>query len=59
MTERDLKKYALVGLLVQIQAEEKKLNKTATATDKERRKNKIETMKAEYNILLEELQQKF
>lgn len=57
MTERELKKYALVGLLVQIQAEEKKLNKTAT--DKERIKTKVETMKAEYNSLLEELQQKF
>lgn len=59
MTERELKKYALVGILVQIQAEEKKLNKTATATDKERINNKIETMRAEYNNLLEELQQKF
>lgn len=56
MTERELKKYALVGLLVQIEAEEKKLNKTAT--DKERIKTRIETMKADYFKLLEELQQK-
>lgn len=56
MTDRELKKYALVGLLIQIEREEKKLK---TATDKEIIKTKIETMKADYIKLLEELQQKF
>lgn len=56
MTDKELKKYALVGLLIQIEREEKKLK---TATDKERIKTKIETMKADYIKLLEELQQKF
>ena len=55
MTDKELKQFALIGLLVRIHAEEKKLEKT---TDKDTyifRKEKLDKMKNDYNNLLAEL----
>jgi hypothetical protein len=55
MTDKELKEFALIGLLVRIDAEKKKLEKT---TDKDTyifRKEKLDKMKNDYNNLLAEL----
>lgn len=55
MTDRELKKYALTGLLVRIDAEEKRLPKVKDQRQKEHIEKNIYTMKKQYNELLEEL----
>lgn len=55
MTERELKQYALIGLLVRIKAEQDRLDKPIDNRTKEQIKYKIETMKNDYNSLLDEL----
>lgn len=55
MTDRELKKYALAGLLVRIDAEEKRLFKVKDQRQKEHIAKTIYTMKKQYNELLEEL----
>lgn len=55
MTERELKQYALIGLLVRIKAEQDRLDKPIDNRTKEHIKDKIETMKNDYNSLLDEL----
>jgi hypothetical protein len=55
MTERELKKYALTGLLVRIDAEEKRLPKVNDKRQKEHIAKTIFIMKKQYNELLEEL----
>lgn len=50
-----IKKYAIAGILIRIEAEENKLNAT---TDKARRneiKKRIEELKADYEIILNDI----
>lgn len=56
MTDRELKMYALAGMLIRLQAEQDKLKK---ATDESRRKQlqqRIDTITEHYNETLKELQ---
>lgn len=55
MTDRKLKQYALIGLLVTIQAEQDRLNKPIDKQMKEQVKLNIDTMTNEYNSLVNEL----
>lgn len=58
MTERELKKFALVGMLRRIQADTDRLKKVKPTEQKERLKQSIDTLTEEYNKLLNELQEK-
>lgn len=58
MTERELKKFALVGMLRRIQADTDRLKKVKPTEQKERLKQSIDTLTEEYNKLLKELQEK-
>lgn len=58
MTERELKKFALVGMLIRIQADTEKLKKVKPTEEKARLKQSIDTLTEEYNKLLNELQEK-
>jgi hypothetical protein len=58
MTEKELKKFALVGMLVRIQADTDKLKKVKSPKDKELLQQKVDTLTEEYNKLLEELKTK-
>lgn len=55
MTERELKKYALIGLLIRIKAEQDRLEKPIDNRTKEQIKTSIDTMTSDYNALLDEL----
>ena len=55
MTDRELKKYALTGLLVRIDAEEKRIPKVKDQRQKEHIEKQVKIMKNQYNELLEEL----
>ena len=55
MTDRELKRYAITGMLVRIEAEEKRYNFVKDEKQKELLKIQIEKMKNDYNFLLEEL----
>lgn len=55
MTERELKQYALIGLLVRIKAEQDRLDKPIDDKTKEQIKIRIDTMSRDYNTLLDEL----
>lgn len=55
MTEKELKKYALIGLLVRITAEEEKYNKAKTETRRQEIKSRIDEMKKQYNSIINEL----
>lgn len=52
----DLKKYALVGLLVRIKAEKEKLKKPTDETQKKTIEQRIVKLEKEYSLLLEEIQ---
>lgn len=58
MTERELKKFALVGMLRRIQADTDRLKKVKPTEQKERLKQSNDTLTEEYNKLLKELQEK-
>jgi uncharacterized protein YfeS len=58
MTDRQLKMYAISGLIVRIDFEKERLKKATDETDKNQIKNAIETMQKDYTELLEELQNK-
>lgn len=53
-----LKKYAITGLLVRIEAEETKLQNTKDKSRQEEIKKKIENLKAEYESLLNDIKEK-
>lgn len=55
MEYRELLKYALTGLLIRIDAEEKKLQKATDQQRKDQLQTRIDTLKSQYNELLEEL----
>lgn len=55
MTEKELKKYALIGLLVRITAEEKKYNKAKDENRKQEIKERIDKMKKQYNSIVNEI----
>lgn len=55
MEYRELLKYALTGLLIRIDAEEKKLQKATDQQRKDQLQTRIDTMKSQYNELLEKL----
>ena len=55
MEYRELLKYALTGLLIRIDAEEKKLQKATDQQRKDQLQTRIDTMKSQYNDLLEKL----
>lgn len=58
MTEKELKKFALVCMLVRIQADTDKMNKVKSVEQKERLKQSIDNLTTEYNNLLNELKEK-
>lgn len=55
MEYRELLKYALTGLLIRIDAKEKRLQKATDQQRKNQLQTRIDTMKSQYNELLEEL----
>ena len=55
MKEKELKKYALIGLLVRIKAEEEKYNKAKTETRKQEIKERIDIMKNQFNSIVDEI----
>ena len=55
MTERELKQYALIGLLVRIKAEQDRLDKPIDDKTKEQIKIRLDPMSRDYNTLLDEL----
>lgn len=55
MEYRELLKYALTGLLIRIDAEKKRLQKATDQQRKNQLQTRIDTMKSQYNELLEEL----
>ena len=55
MNERELKKYAMIGLLVRVSAEKERLNKATDENEKKKIQKAIETMETEYNTLLFEI----
>lgn len=55
MTDRQLKKYALTGMLIRLEAEEKRLPFIKDEKMKEHTKREIEQIKKDYNNLVEEL----
>lgn len=57
MTDIELKKYALVGLLLSIETEQKKLKKTTDEIRRTHIQNKIDTMKQQYDTLVIEVKQ--
>lgn len=57
MTDRELKKFALVGMLIRIQADTDKLKKITEPKAKEDLKIKLDTLNAEYDKLLKELKE--
>jgi hypothetical protein len=57
MTDRELKEYALVGLLVRINAESERHPLIKDSRDLEICEQRIEKMQAQYNELLAELRQ--
>ncbi len=58
MTDKELKKFALVGMLIRIQADTDKLKRVKSVEQKERLQKGIDNLTAEYNKLLNELQEK-
>ena len=54
MTERELKQYALIGLLVRIKAEQDRLDKPIDDKTKEQIKTRIDIMSRDYNTLVDE-----
>ena len=58
MTDRELKKFALVGMLIRIQADTDKLKRVKAEEQKERLKQSIDNLTTEYNNLLKELKEK-
>lgn len=57
MTEKELKKYAVVGLLVRIEAEQKRLQRTKREEEKKIVQIKIETLSEHYIELLNEIRE--
>ena len=57
MTDRELKEYALIGLLVRINADKEQLQKAADIKDKIRIETRIDKMTQYYESLLRELRQ--
>jgi hypothetical protein len=55
MTELELKKYALVGMLVRIEAEEKRIPRIIDSKEREYFTAENEVLKSEYNSLLDEV----
>lgn len=55
MTERELKTYAITGLLVRIKAEEEKYNKAKTETRRQEIKERIDKMKNQFNSIVNEI----
>ena len=55
MTERELKIYAITGLLVRIKAEEEKYNKAKTETRRQEIKERIDKMKNQFNSIVNEI----
>ena len=55
MTDRELKMYALAGLLVRINAEKEKADRITDTATRQQIESKIEYMCAEYDKLLAEL----
>ena len=57
MTDRELKKYALAGLLVRMKAEKERASRIADAAVRQQIESKIEYMAAEYDKLLAEVKE--
>lgn len=57
MTEKELKKYAVVGLLVRIEAEQKRLQRIKREEEKKIVQSKIETLAEHYMELLNEIRE--
>ncbi len=57
MTDRELKEYALIGLLVRINADKEQLQKITDTTDRIRIETRIDRMTQYYESLLYELRQ--
>lgn len=57
MTEKELKKYAVVGLLVRIEAEQKRLQRIKREEEKKIVQSKIETLVEHYMELLNEIRE--
>ncbi len=55
MTDRELKIYALSGLLVRIKHEQDRINKVKDTEHREQIQNSIDKMIADYEELLKEL----
>lgn len=58
MTDRELKIYAISGIMVRIGAEEDKLKKATTESRRKQIESRIEILKNHYTELLNELQNK-
>lgn len=57
MTDRELKEYALIGLLVRINADKEQLQKITDIKDRIRVETRIDIMTQYYESLLYELRQ--
>lgn len=58
MTDRELKNYAIIGLLVRIDAEKKKLKKSICISRRKQIKDRIHKMTEQYTEILNELMDK-
>jgi hypothetical protein len=57
MTDRELKKYALAGLLVRMKAEKERASRIADVAVRQQIESKVEYMAAEYDKLLAEVKE--
>lgn len=58
MTDIELKKYAIAGMLFRLQAEQDKLKKAIDESRRQQIQNRIDTIKEHYTETLNELQNK-
>lgn len=56
MTDRELKMYALAGMLIRLQAEQDKLKKATTESRRKELQQRIDKITEHYNETLTELQ---
>ena len=56
MTDRELKMYALAGMLIRLQAEQDKLKKAIDESRRKQLQQRIDTITEHYNETLKELQ---
>jgi hypothetical protein len=57
MTEKELKEYATIGLLVRINADKEQLTKITEPRERERVAARLERMQKHYESLLDDLRQ--